>query len=124
MRDLGLIFGVARSGTSWVHTVLSQSSISMRSIKEPLYIFNNLVKNAPMFVMKDFRTFGDPKSFLDNPDHPFLIALRSCINLDLNNHKRVLRDDNKPYSYCLIKEIHALMNVPSLVAASRLQKLY
>ena len=84
MINLGLILGVARSGTSWIHTVLSQSDTPMRSIKEPLRIFNNLVGNAPEFGMKDFRTFGDIKAFLDNPDHPFLTAIRSCMNLKLS----------------------------------------
>jgi len=122
MINLGLILGVARSGTSWIHTVLSQSDTPMRSIKEPLRIFNNLVGNAPEFGMKDFRTFGDIKAFLDNPDHPFLTAIRSCMNLKLNNHKTVLRNDNI-YTYCLIKEIGALLNVPSFIAASKHSKI-
>lgn len=90
---LRIILGVARSGTSWLHAVLSQSATPMRSLKEPLYILDNILNLESPFC-------GDLVSAYE--------LLLSLNTQKFKNHRRIIRNDSN-YELCLIKEIHGLL---------------
>lgn len=116
MKELRLILGCARSGTSWIHTVLSKTSTPIRSLKEPITTLSNMVEILPAETSL-FKNRENLLCFDTSPmdsSHLLRRAYAYCLEGDLKNNKRVLRRDAY-YDVCLVKEIHGLLAALSLI---------
>ncbi|NVM22267.1 MAG: sulfotransferase [Desulfobacterales bacterium] len=111
---LRLILGVGRSGTSWLSRVLSKSTTPLRFFNEPLHPFRPKLPFSNKYdhtAVPYCRSLGD--------DHP-LVRVYKCLTLSDYDWDRLLpgkiicRDDRK-FSFCLVKEVHALLATEALL---------
>lgn len=112
---LRLLLAVGRSGTTWISRVLASGSEPCRYLSEPLY------KLQPAMRMSKF---PDRVAMPHDPDprrlNLLLAAYRGMTtpagHRDLQVRHGIVRDDDA-WSYCLVKEVHALLATEPLLEA-------
>jgi len=103
--DFRFVFGIGRSGTTWLSTVLSQTLTPIRFLREPLHRKRCGDNFRTSIVYNQTLQASEPlieiyKSFLTD----------KC----LCNRKRIIRNDSDK-KYCFIKEVHGLLSIEALL---------
>lgn len=100
-----LVFGVGRSGTTWISTVLSQTTTPIRFLREPLHTrrLHDIFRTSITYEDNINEYMEKYKTYLSKKAQDI-----SCKN------KRIIRNDEN-FEYCLIKEVHGLLAVEHII---------
>jgi len=122
-----LVLGPARSGTSWLSSVLSYSENVRLYFNEPLYHINpflpfgEVTGQRPYFLRNDHTAAPYTKCL--SKEHPLWCVYKSLLNTSFNGVKmlngverNIIQLKPQTKGKVLIKEVHALMASEGLVS--------
>lgn len=114
-RELRLILGVGRSGTTWLMEVLSKTSTSIRAISEPLANIRHYVPDLPKHIQNHqlYKTNYAKYDTLDL-DSPIRIAYEGCMGTYIKKARHLFKNDEN-WKYLLIKEVNCLLSSEALI---------